>query len=56
MINLSATARTITAHTGLNATTSLALYPAAGGMAKSNASGQISMTIPAQGVVTVRAG
>ncbi len=51
MINLAATAQTITANTGLSATTFGGIYPTIGGSHTSNGSGHVSLTIPAQGVV-----
>ncbi|ESQ73967.1 alpha-amylase family glycosyl hydrolase [Asticcacaulis sp. AC402] len=54
LINLSTTSQTMTADTGLSVTTFATIYPTTGATVTSNASGRITMTIPAQGVAIVR--
>ena len=52
-INLSAASQTLSADTGLATTGFTGLFPAAGSSYTSNASGTLSVTVPAQGVVIV---
>ncbi len=53
LINLSQASASLSADTGLASTTFTGLFPTAGGSFTSNASGRVSVTVPAQGVVVM---
>ncbi|WP_443750338.1 alpha-amylase family glycosyl hydrolase [Asticcacaulis solisilvae] len=53
LINLTQASAMLSADTGLASTSFTQLFPAAGGAATSNASGRLSVTVPAQGVVVL---
>ncbi|ESQ89009.1 hypothetical protein ABAC460_14620 [Asticcacaulis sp. AC460] len=54
LINLSTVSQTITVDTGLSLTAFGSIYPAAGATVTSNASGRITVTVPAQSVTIVK--
>jgi len=55
LINLSAVSQTLTADTGVASTAFAQVFPSGGGTVSSTASGRVSVTVPAQGVVILLA-